>query len=218
MSRGTSTIPPPPPKKPLTMPAAPPAMAAGIQGFQCFKAIALLRHSLPGEGVVYTWVKSRITVPARRNPATGGTQGALAGMERRPGGGASLCSASAGSSGEKTTLWWRIPRFFSSFRMTRARGHPSVFGDVSDPELRGVQFIPGSHGGENGNTPGQGGLDQIQLTGDQIDGVYDVIIGDCKKPFPVRRFVLFRNTGAVRTGGGCPAGARPWLLFSPIPR
>ena len=126
MSRGTSTIPPPPPKKPLTMPAAPPAMAAGIQGFQCFKAIALLRHSLPGEGVVYTWVKSRITVPARRNPATGGTQGALAGMERRPGGGASLCSASAGSSGEKTTLWWRIPRFFSSFRMTRARGHPSV--------------------------------------------------------------------------------------------
>ena len=58
--------------------------------------------------------------------ATGGTQGALAGMERRPGGGASLCSASAGSSGEKTTLWWRIPRFFSSFRMTRARGHPSV--------------------------------------------------------------------------------------------
>ena len=37
-------------------------------------------------------------------PATGGTHGALAGTERRPGGGVSPWVVGAGSSGENTTL------------------------------------------------------------------------------------------------------------------
>ncbi len=192
-------------------------MAAGIQGFQCFKAIALLRHSLPGEGVVYTWVKSRITVPARRNPATGGTLRRTGGDGTAGREGGSLCSASAGSSGEKTTLWWRIPPFLQLLSDDPGQGTAFRFGDVSDPELRGVQFIPGSHGGENGNTPGQGGLDQIQLTGDQINGVYDVIIGDRKKPLPVRRFVLFRNQVQYALGWMSRRRAAMASVF-PIPR
>ena len=37
---------------------------------------------------------------------------------------ASSCWVGAGCSGEKTTVWWRMPRFRSSFRMTRASGQP----------------------------------------------------------------------------------------------
>ena len=54
------------------------------------------------------------------------------------------------------------------------------FGQVGDAELGGIQLVAGAQGGDDGDPPGQGGLDQIQLTGDQINGVYDVIIGDCK--------------------------------------
>ena len=107
------------------------------------------------------------------------------------------------------------PPFLQLLSDDPGQGASFRFGDVSDPELRGVQFIPGSHGGENGNTPGQGGLDQIQLTGDQINGVYDVIIGDCKKPLPVRRFVLFRNQVQYALGMDVPQARSHGFCFLP---
>ena len=48
----------------------------------------------------------------------------LPGTLRLPGGGASVCTVSADSSGLKTTFKWWMSRCRSSLRITRARGQP----------------------------------------------------------------------------------------------
>ena len=64
-------------------------------------------------------------------------------------------------------------------------------GEVRHTELRGVQLVARAQGGEDGNTPAQGGFNQIQLAGDQINGVYDVIIRQTEELVTVRRLVFF---------------------------
>jgi hypothetical protein len=106
-SIGMSTMPPPPPKKPFTKPATLPVMRAVFRQFPAFFFFikkSLLRLRMPEEGWLYSQDRSFITSPASKNPAMGGTQEALAGTLRRPGGGSSHWGGLMGSSGEKTTL------------------------------------------------------------------------------------------------------------------
>lgn len=88
--------------------------------------------------IVYTplfAIRSRTTLLPISSPATAGTHGLLAGTLRRPGGGVSRCVVGAGCSGENTTGWRQIPRFRSSFRMTRAKGQPYVSEMSASPQL-----------------------------------------------------------------------------------
>ena len=60
------------------------------------------------------------------SPAEAGTHTSEPGTLRRPGGGASSCSGSIGSSGLNTTVWCVTPRCRSSRRTTRASAQPLV--------------------------------------------------------------------------------------------
>ena len=112
-----------------------------------------------------------------RIPALAGTHTNEPGTLRRPGGGASDCSTGAACSGEKTTVWWRMPRARSSLRTTRARPSPSVL-EMSQTRS----------------------ADEIQLARHEIDGVGDVVVVRAEETIPLLRIVAAddRGHGTVR--------------------
>ena len=66
-----------------------------------------------------------------------------------------------------------IPQFLAH---DTGQGTAVGLGDVSQTELGGVQFVAGAQGHDEGNIQPPGGLRQVQLAGDQIDGVHDVVV------------------------------------------
>lgn len=75
-------------------------------------------------------MRSCMTAPASRKPATGGTHGALAGTERRPGGGASPWVVGAGSSGKTPPCGGGSP---VSSALSEGRGPGGSLGFGRDP-------------------------------------------------------------------------------------
>ena len=76
-----------------------------------------------------------MTAPASRKPATGGTHGALAGTERRPGGGASPWG---GELGGKHHLVVEDPPFPQLFPKDAGQGAALGLGEIRHTELGGV--------------------------------------------------------------------------------
>ena len=64
--------------------------------------------------------------------------------------------------------------------------------DVRDPEGGGIQLVAGAQGADDGNAQVVGMGNEAELTGDKINGVYNIIIG----PGP-------------GNPGGCPAPGLP---------
>ena len=83
------------------------------------------------------------------------------------------------------------PPFLQLFPQDAGQRAALGLGEVRHTELGGVQLIPGPHGREDGNGAAPCGLNQIQLAGDQINGVYDVIIRQTEELVTVRRLVFF---------------------------
>ena len=106
------------------------------------------------------------------SPAQEGTQATLAGTLRRPGGGASSWVVSAGSSGLNTTFRWWMPRLRSG-----------------NGQAAGVQFVAGAQSAEDGDAPHLRLLDEIQLAGHQVDGVYNVAVLGGEEVIPVLRII-----------------------------
>ena len=68
-------------------------------------------------------------------------------------------------------------------------------GQVPNAELRGVQLIAGAQGREDGKAAAQGGLDQVQLAGNQVDAVHHIVVPRPEKPLPGLRLVFLGQNG-----------------------
>ena len=167
---GTSTMPPPPPKKPLAMPASPPATAGASQArFRSIKKHPPIGLSLPMGGC---FIPS--TGRKRLSPDAGQVPDYLAGQQQSGGGGdphyAGGDAAAAGGWGFRLSrpaglLWgpdYLVVTDAPSAQLSANHpGQRAALGlfDVADPEQRGVQLVAGAQGGEDGDLPFQGGLD-----------------------------------------------------------
>ena len=83
--------------------------------------------------------------------------------------------------------------------------HPSQgtalgFGDVPDAEQGGVQLVAGPKGRENGDLSGDGGLDQVQFAGHQVDTIHNVVVLCGKEGLPVLGLVLFHPDRGAALG------------------
>ena len=80
------------------------------------------------------------------------------------------------------------------------QGAALSFRQVGDAEQAGVQLVACAQGGDDGDAPGEGGLDQIQFAGHQVDAVHNVVQRLVEEVLPPPRLILLRPDGeaAVR--------------------
>ena len=83
-------------------------------------------------------------------------------------------------------------------------------GDVGDDKGGGVQLVSGAQGGDDGDAPGMGSLDEVQLTAHQVDGVHNVVVTYSEKFLPGRGLVTEAEgvKRAVRVDGRRPCRGR----------
>lgn len=62
-------------------------------------------------------------------------------------------------------------------------------GDVRDLKLRGVELVARAERGENGDAACKRGLDQVELAGDKVDAVEDVVVFRVEEALTARGLV-----------------------------
>lgn len=74
------------------------------------------------------------------------------------------------------------------------------FTDIRDLKTAGILFVSGTHGRDDGDIPCLSGFNQAQLTGNQINGIYNII--------RVQREKIFLMRLVVELGQGTDLGLR----------
>ena len=113
--------------------------------------------------------------PAIMIPAMGGTQGTLPGTLRRPGGRG--LQGRAGHGLLAAVDHFQVPDIPPPQLPAHHPGQGTAPGEaqVRDLQAAGVQLVPGTQGGEDGDAPVPGPADEVNLAGDQVNGVGDVV-------------------------------------------
>mgnify|MGYP006908156038 CR=1 FL=1 len=83
------------------------------------------------------------------------------------------------------------------------------FGNVRQPQLRGVQLIAGAQGHDEGDPQPPGGLRQVQLAAHQIDGVHNVVVPAALREKPCPAFCAVKGLHGVQYRVGVDVGNAP---------